>query len=343
MKEKNIFRLAEITETAVITHDDKLLLRAQKSDIGLTDNWRDNVNIRYENGESVIVNYILPDNEGGIEKVITPAEYEQLPDLIKAEYKAQPLRGLDIAEGITATFRDNRFDLILADLFNDADSRYKKALENVVRLALRGVIKYTPRGEYSSRNMREAIRHRAKKHVKPTEYEHDLLFRGEVGKALYEDLRAHDKAGNQWEGISYLQGFNRYDGIKKSVKLYDIGVREGSTPGEYFKIETTFYKGYFKENGITVNELLTQPEIQDMLRVELIETITRTLNKCRGETLEMLENVLEIEPPRSKRNRTNTIARELLGTKRTYTERLEEVERRVAEHERRIRRLENRS
>ena len=57
MKEERAFEVLEVTGEALITHDDRLLIRAQKSDIRLEADWRSQVAVTQENGRPVIVDY----------------------------------------------------------------------------------------------------------------------------------------------------------------------------------------------------------------------------------------------------------------------------------------------
>lgn len=335
MKEARAFRVAELMGDRIIAHDDRLLLRAQKSDIGLTKEWRQEVDIRHRDGEVEIVSYVLPSEDGEIARVVKPETFDTLTDEEKGKYKPQLLRGLDLAEGVTVTFRDNRMDLIMADLFEDAASRYRKGLEYLLDLADRGVIAYTPRAEDNPRNRREAVRNRMKRYVKPTEYEHDILFRGEVGRALGLDLAAHDIADEHYEGTTYLQGFRKYDGLRKSVKYYDVGHREGSGDGEYFKLETTIRKDYFKGEGLGVADLTEQPNIQERIYAELVESVARALNLCTDRTMDMIAEALNV-PRGTRRQAPRILAEAMLVRERTYTERLEALERKVEQHDRDI-------
>ena len=343
MKESVAFSILEKSGGPAIAHDDRLLIRGQKHEIGLEADWREMTDIRHRNGEPVIVNYVLPGIKHGDppRDILDPDRWAALDTPAKIFYRPQYLRGLDLGGGASISIKNNQFDLMLTNLFGNLGSRYRSALEAMVNLTARGVIKYRPRAdEPTERNRQEAIRNRLRRTTKPTEYEHDLLFAGDLGRAIYRDLWESDKVAEKIPGTVYVKGFQKYKGIAAATKVYDIGVREGEAGGEYFKLETTLYKAFFKAEGIGVRELTEQPAIQERMIERLYVDLAAVVKLLSGETMAMLQAELDLTGSRDEKRRHQTIARALLDRRQTLTERVSAIERTQAEHERRIAALE---
>lgn len=335
MKELGAFRVAELTGEPAITHDDKLLLRGQKHLVGLDVDWKHRVQIRHQNGEPIVVSYHRTLETGEHER-LTVEQWETLPTLTeRIRYSPQYLRGLDLGDGASVTMESNQFDLRLTNLFDNFGSRYRSALDVMVDLTERGVIRYTPRTEPTERNRLEAIRNRLRRTLKPTEYEHDVLIPGDLGKAIYGDLERSEGVSHVIPGTIYVKGFQRYKGLQSTVKVYDIGIREGLESGRWWKLETTFHKGYFKAQGIGVRELTEQPDIQDRLRERLTKDIGDVIRLLREETVQAIQNELDLSPGKADRRHTQ-IAQAILQRPRTLTDRVADLERRMDAVERRL-------
>lgn len=341
MKENRAFEVMNLSEESTITHDDKLILRAVKSDIGLTADYRHFVNIKKKSGEPVIVNYILP---GETVTSISVENYERLDPLEQAGYRPQYLRGLELADGISLEMKNNQFDIRLYDLFDNLGSRYRTALDTMIELEARGILKYSPRAEENERNRKEALRQRLKRNMKPTEYEHDILIAGELGRLMYRDLEGLDGA-TVLPGTVYLTGYKKYKGQESACKFYDIGMRDRQVPGEYFKLEVTLYKGFFKGNGLRVNDITTQAETQNRILERLAGIYGKVISRLRGDTLEALQTELGFTARGRDRDIHRAIAFELLKPERTLTERVtaleQAFERETAEIKKRLEKLEN--
>lgn len=336
VKEGPAFNVMNLVNDAVITHDDRLLIRAQKHEIGLTENWRSNTGIKLENGQGVIVNYGRTVN--GEFQGISIGEYETLPLWEKTSYRPQFERGLEISEGITLSLKNNQFDLRICSLFDDWRSRYRIALEQMEELISRGVLSYTPLiEEPNQRNKREAIRHRLKKYGKPTEYEFDVMLSPGIGPQVFNDLSKHgDVVGSS---TVYLQGKNVHKGITKvKIKAYDVDVREGLPSAGRYKIELTFLKTFFKETRISIAELTEQPIIQELLKVHIVKYLVRVLNLLTDEVFFMIAYAVGVNS-KDRTRATQTVAYNLLGTERTLSQRVTILERDVAEMKRDIEEL----
>lgn len=337
MKESKAFRVMDMAQTELITHDDRLLIRAQKSDIKLEADWRDCVDITYRDGQKVVVSYCRTGADGKPEG-ISVEKYESLSMTEAYGFWPQYLRGLELAEGVSVSFKNNQVDLRICNLMDDWRSRYRMALEYMVELTERGVIKYRPTTEGDGRNKVEAIRNRLKRHGRPTEYEHDILFRGELGRMIMADLKEH-AVHIEGETTYYLQGYNRNDDTRLSVKYYDIGHREGTGDGEYFKLETTLLKEYFKANKLTVAALTEQPAIQELMAETLTKVYTKVVRCLSWGVQVMMAQAMNLEVT-DRRKAPELIARAALRSERTLTERVSMLERVQAEHDKRIAALE---
>jgi hypothetical protein len=333
-KEGAAFRVLDMMGGGTIAHDDRLLLRAQKSDIGLEESWRETVDVRHRGGEIEIVNYF--DRETGSCVSREYVESMEAPDY--ARYRPQCLRGLDLGYGASVDLLNNQVDVYLLDLFNNPGSRYRSALEAMLDLADRGTIRYTPRAEESQRNRREAVRHRVKRYLKPTEYEHDILISGELGKAVYDDIRASGKDRAAEENTIYLRGRNVEKDTRYSLKIYDVDARDGTGSGARYKIETTLRKAFFKAEGITVADMTFQPDIQERICKELEKGLSYSVGLLSGETMARLAEAVGVET-RDRCYMPKEVARAMLRPERTLTARVAELERVQAEHARDIERL----
>jgi len=324
MKESKAFKVMDMAQTELITHDDRLLIRAQKSDIKLEANWRDCVDITYRDGRKVVVSYCRT-GAGGEPERISVEKYEGLSMTEAYGFRPQYLRGLELAEGVTVSLKNNQVDLRICNLMDDWRSRYRMALEYMVELTERGFIKYRPTTEGDERNKVEAIRNRLKRYGRPTEYEHDILFRGELGRMIMADLKEH-AVHIEGETTYYLQGYNRGDDTRLSIKFYDIGARDGSGAGEYFKLETTLLKEYFKANKLTVAALTEQPDIQELMAETLTKVYTKVVRCLSWGVQVMMAQAMNLEVT-DKRKAPAMIARAALRSERTLTERVATLER----------------
>lgn len=372
MKEGNAYSIMALTPEHgnLITHDDRLLVRAQKVDhyrgsipvgIGLTADWKykDRVEVVHgEGGEPVIVNYCRSYYEGRerMTKTLTVEEYERRWSEVDSEdmeamnelqsYAPQYLRGVKLADDVYMRFQDNRMDLRICSLMNDLQSRYRIALDSCVRLIDEGVFRYEARSEDAEpRNKQEAMRNRIKRYGKVAEYEHDILFQGDIGKAIYDDLSAYAQSVEGLKtmavyadkGTVYLQGVRAEKGeTQAKVKYYDIGKREagragvGVESGRYYKLETTMLGPYFKKHGIGIEDMLEADEIQARVSPYLMKVVGRYIGRVRTETMRMIQAELGLGDNAT----VSEIVRETFRPERTLTQRVEALERGQRELER---------
>lgn len=345
MKEDIAFEVMELSGEPTGTHDDMLLLRGEKtasqpgrSSVGLTaDYWRF-TDVKKKNGEPVLLGYVWYEGDkfmGGC----SLSQWEDMEPAERKKYKPSYLQGIDLGDGASVVMRNNQVDLLLTDLFHDFGSRYRSALEAMAELVGRGVLRYRPRTEPTERNRIEALRNRLKRAMWPARYEHDVLIPGMLGEAVWRDLRASGKVKHVTDSVAYMAGYQKYKGLQAAVKCYDIGMREGIEPGQFYKIETALYTPYFKNQGIGVAELTEQPTIAGRIRDRLVKDIGGVLRCISGETMEALQAELDLSPGRADRRHTEA-AHALLDRRGTITEQLRELRKEVAENRRRIERLE---
>ena len=338
MKEARAYKVMELAGENSIAHDDKLMLRAVKSEIGLTADYRNFVEIKKRGaGESVIVNYIRSGKTPGAVLSITAEQFDKLSAIEKMECRPQYLRGLDLSGGVSLEIKNNQVDLRLYNLFDNLGSRYRSALDTMLQLESKGILKYSPRKEGNERNRTEAIRQVVKRHMKPTEYEHDILVSGELGKLVYRDMEALEGV-ERFPGTVYISGFKKYPKQEASYKYYDVGLRSGGEAGKYFKIEVTLYKEFFKKNGLHVNDITTQTETQNKILERLVGIYGKIISKMKGDTLEALQSELGFYAKGRYPHRE--IATELLRPERTLTERVGELEKDMSRIKTKVSRIE---
>lgn len=343
MKERTAIEFMRSQGMNIMTHDDRLLIRAQKSDIGISENYREVTPYKTTNGMREIAGYILFNENGEITSRLPETEAGQAKIL---GYIPHFTRGGKIAEGVTYEMKCNQLDIRLCNLYQNSQTRYRNALDNLSKLCEMGVLSYKPRKEKPSvRNMQEAIRHRIREYAKPTEYEHNILFTGEIGRSLYYDIMNSGQAKNM-NGTLYIGGFNRYEGQKSAYKVYDIGRRENGAQGQYFKAEVTLLKEYFKKpkadrGSIAINELLTQPEIQELIKEKLVRDYTKILKLATPETLKMIAGKMGVGEA-NKRDIYGITAEAMLQTNRTYIKTINRAKAERKEYERMIKEIESR-
>ena len=350
MKEAIAVAIMEAMGDKMIVHDDKLLLRALKTrvqtgkgrpgGVGLEEDWWRYVPIAIDNeGERKITGYwnkLTKENHGKDWKETDEGKrrWESEPGWVTT-YE----RGLELGHRVSVAMEGNRVDLFIGNLYDNMGSRYREALGYLVDMVDRGIVRYQPKMEPNDRRKKEAIRNRLKREFIIAEYEHNILFRGDIGRELFEQFGAVAETGKDMkleEGTIYLKGFNRYQGIKRAVKYYDIGMREGAEKGELFKLETTLLKAYFKAEGMGVSDMLEQPAIQERIKAGLAKEIEGALCLIAGDTMKQIQKELELEGGATVRE----VTRAMLNSRMTLSERVAELERWRIDTDRRVAALE---
>lgn len=262
----------------IVTHDDKLILRGQKCDVGIDPEWWRRVP---STGE--ILGYFNPETEESI------GPDEKPPKGFKAIQK----RALPLDNDIMLSAEQSFFDIRMLNLWGDLRSRYRKGLEAVEQASRKNIITYTG-SDTTPKHRTEAIRNRVKRHWRVALYEHDLVILDEhIGREMMRELRPHDK-GRDYEHTIYLKGFK---GTKRKdkpllVKVYDMEPKHGV---KGWKLEVSYRNEYIKRHEIRGPEAwLTQPDIQSMLRKSLIRE-WKGVFEMAPSTKGMLAEALEVK------------------------------------------------
>lgn len=355
-KEYNAVEVMKADDSIYLLHDDKLVLRALKTGIGNRsgigldiDYWKE-LEYKLKNGKPELTGYwnnktfehhgidwlesekgwIAFNNEKGWKEVIKKVYTKGFP------------------EGVELIFNNNQIDLRIRNLYDNLGSRYTATMNYLVPLASK-IIKYNPRVENpTQRNITEALRHRIKKAFLPSEYEYNILIKGELGLLIMNELKewSNTGKGHKEENTVYLKGWNKDQKNKGQtiVKFYDIGARDfykGGIAGTIFKLEITLRKAYFKKEGLLINDLITQPKIQEILKKELVKQLNTSLNclKKGGKAMNMIRQKLDL----TDETTNYTTAIKVINTKKTLTERMAIVEKQIKEMNQRIKKLESKN
>ena len=137
---------------------------------------------------------------------------------------------------------------------------------------------------------------------------------------LYSALEDRDKGGFADRGTIYFQRFTKYPRKMASLKYYDITKRarqQGMKLHEgikLHKLEVTFHKALFKKHGITINTLLEQPDIQQLLHTDLVFYVKKALRTLGPKERKSLRTRMDL-----KSVNINEIVEALLGSRRALT------------------------
>lgn len=268
----------EIPQGVIIAHDDKIMIRLQKSDIDMRPEWW-----KAMVPDEEITGWFHPPT-----KESRPKEWECSPEDYMGGWRPKRVRRRRIIDSMGrekgwVIVQDNRVDLVMSNLMaNIEGTRYREIVDGVIGAVLAGIIDYRPHGEPSTRSMVESKRIMAKKYGAIAEYEWNLFFMDDdMGKMLLEELRPHSQPeaeeamkakGEEWDTV-YLSGF----GSKGSIKAKAYRSEQGKV-----KIEITLRKDFFKANGMrrVSSEWGTQPEIQTRIRKTVIRELSKIMRKA---------------------------------------------------------------
>ena len=274
--------------------DDKIEYRALKKNpktkvkFPLSELWKYETSYaRNENGKVKIVNYFKN------KTTLSVKDYETMSERERWGWFPQIEREVTFNNNTKAIFRNNEVNLRIYDLKNNFESRYKIALDSLIKLNDRNVIEYNRRTSYSEKNEREGIRQILKRHFKLCEYEYNLnIDDKEISNIIYTTLREQIETGryiNRGAHLEtntlYLKGFGRGKAAAKDIiiKVYSIEGRDegrGYQIGDKIKIEITLKSGWFKEKrkkdeAVKVNDFTYQEKIYSIIKDEVIKYIKK--------------------------------------------------------------------
>ena len=274
--------------------DDKIEYRALKTNpqtkvkFPLSELWKYETSYaRNENGEVKIVNYF---RDGA---ALSVKDYETMSERERWGWLPQIEREVTFNNNTKAIFRNNEVNLRFYDLKDNFESRYKIALDSLIKLNDKNVIEYNRRTSYSEKNEREGIRQILKRHFKVCEYEYNLnIDDKEISNIIYTTLREQIETGryiNRGAHLEtntlYLKGFGRGEAAAKDIiiKVYSIEGRDegrGYQIGDKIKIEITLKSGWFKakrkkDEAVKVNDFTFQEKIYGIIKDEVIKYIKK--------------------------------------------------------------------
>lgn len=277
-------------EKTIITHDDKLLLRAEKSKMYSDSSWKIFADHnRNKDGAEIITAY-WNDKKGKESKFLKAGD--EIPEGWKPCYEWK-IKGLP--EGMNIILRHNEVNLILTNLYSKWDeTRYRLAMDAIISAG--EAIPYNPRegGKDPERNRKEAMRQILNRNFFVAEYEWNLLIMGQLGREIKNFYRnsGSDKYV-KYDNTVYLQGYGKYKG-KKKVKIYSISEREGND-SDLTKIEITLFKQFFKDIDMREpKKFLEQPDIQEKIFPELKNTLNKHLKELSGDLRRRLYSAMGI-------------------------------------------------
>ena len=152
------------------------------------------------------------------------------------------------------------------------------------------------------------------KYRRPSEYEHNIVLGDDPGERVYEALKDRDKWKYADRGTIYFQRHTKYPRKMASLKYYDIARRARLEGVKLHKLEITFHKALFKKHGITINTLLEQPDIQQLLHTDLVFYVKKALRTLGPEERKSLRTRMDL-----KSVNINEIVEALLDPRRTLT------------------------
>ena len=351
-KEREAVEVMKEAGWSIMNHDDKICYRAQKTGtggsvgIGLTGNFWQKVEPVMRDGVPIVTGYWNKEKDERHKE--SWADTLEGQERLRSETGWKPTTRKEYTKGfpkgVSVTFEANQVDIRLVNLYDDLESRYRSTLDYVASMAGE-IIKYVSKLENpTDRNIREAMRNRLKRAFKPVEYEHNIIFMGQIGRDLMRDFRAiaeQNKKMHLEENTVYLDGWKKTAKQKRRIKYYDIGARDsarGGKAGEIFKLEVTLLKEYFVDAGLAVEDLKEQPEIQEKIYQELCKNLSVVLDllKTGGESM----NGLQYELGLSGMQNNYQVAGALLSSRRTLTGRVQALEVKQAETDKRLAKLE---
>jgi hypothetical protein len=273
----------------VFCHDDKLVFRGQKHEVGLDDDWkrvaprtgevyrygRDIEPPQYDDKGRRLAEYVSIEKYRGMQAGERQGWYE-----CKARSVTLPSDVIIHAEG-------SFIDIRMLNLWESFGTRYRKSLDALVDAVHRGVVAYNGAGQQGSRQELEAMRRRFNNHWHAVAYEHDLILPTDIGLKLLEEIKPGDMAKGAYPGTVYTKGFDAKESML--VKVYDQRERHGL---DSVKLEVTLRQDYLDRNGMKRPSVWEeQPDVQTRIESTLRREWRIVFDKAKGATAMLAERV----------------------------------------------------
>ncbi len=255
----------------LICHDDSLVCRGQKNEVGLNAQWRAHM---HKTGP--VLRYFNPNTRQSI------APIGPIPPGFTEERARERKLEADVFVYAAGSYIDIRRN----DLYPDIRSRYRLLLEALKRAFSAGIIRYRGKGNTlrSAHSCQEALRHRLNTVWSVVQYEHNLLLLDcEIGQTLLSELKPFDISGHpEWDTV-YLRGFTaRTRPRPTKVLIYDMLQKHGYP---FIKIEVTLRSYYLKSRNLRrADQFREQPDIQGIIENELRKHWCNILKKAPNAT-----------------------------------------------------------
>ena len=266
----------------VLTHDDCIVIRAQKHLIGLDAKWW----TATRNGDLYGWCRFEDGNPKPVESVNRPDLFPDEATGRAAGWRPKFEKRRKLADGVEFIARDSYIDLAIDLWCQPFATRYRVALDAIASACCAGIISYNGRALRSSRHAREAIRLRLKKYGTVARYEHKLTLPADIGNELLAACRPFDEADGKYAdmeaGTIYLSGYRkRSTNAGDKLVLYRIGEKEHEQARGRVKLEVALRKEKLDAHGMRAVELwYTQPDIQERLEKVLLYHWRRVMKKA---------------------------------------------------------------
>lgn len=253
---------------SVVCHDDAITLRAQKHRLGLTDEWWRSFNpteriygwFNRESGKSM--------------------QGDECPGV---GWRPMRERVAKLDGNVWVRSEASFLDFTITHLWGDFASRYGRGVDALCDAVGEGIVGYRPRAPRSSRNTREAMRHRVRSNMVVARYEHDLwvIDRG-LGDTMVDELKrgAEHIIESQTGITAYLSGFHGVGRKDKPMLVKAYQYHEGAGAdgggGSFAKVEVSLRSEWVKRHGMRgPDEWRTPDAIQDRIAPSLVRVWER--------------------------------------------------------------------
>ena len=313
----------------IFCHDDRLVFRGQKHEIGLDADWKKaiprNGDIYGYHQAKFPTEYDKKGNKVFLH--ISVSEYEAMDVANQMQWQETRSRTCTLENGIVLHGEGSFLDIRMLDLWENFNSRYRSSLDAVVEAVDRGIVGYKPQGttravqrvRTAQEKKTEAMRNRFRDRFHAVAYEHNVILPADIGAVLLKELEPQDMAGGRYSGTVYTKGFKGKESIL--VRVYDMNELHGI---DSVKIEVVLRQDYLERHEmLDPAKWETQPEIQEKIKSTLEKEWRILFKEARGAWKMLAERV---QTPQAE------LFSFMVSTKNTFTEvkaRLDAVERRL--------------